>query len=341
MLAAIAPQPTVQATPKTMRAVIQPEYGSAEVLRVESVAAPSLSDDGVLVRVHASSVCKGDIFLLTGKPYILRAIGFGLLRPKQRIPGQDIAGRVVAVGRNVSTFQPGDEVYGQPGGGAFAEYVCTTADKLAPKPRNLSFEQAAAVPDSALTALQGLRDAGKLQAGQRVLINGASGGVGSFAVQIAKALGATVTAVCSTRHVDKVRSLGADLVVDYTREDFAQRAERYDVMLDLVGNRSLADCKRVLEPTGHFVASAGNPGGPILGAIPWLLGVTVANLFASQSMGTFMTRPRSQDLQFLSELIEAGKIVPLIEARHPLARAADAVRHVADGHAQGKSVITV
>ena len=211
------------------------------------------------MRVHAAAVCKGDIHLLTGKPYIIRLF-FGLRRPRKSIAGQDVAGRVEAVGRNVSGFRPGDAVYGQVGGGTFAEYVLASPDRLAPMPENLTFAEAAAVPDSATTALQGLRDVGGLEAGQRVLVNGASGGVGTFAVQIAKAMGAYVTAVCSTRHVAKVSSIGADEVVDYTQEDFTEGTQPHDVLLDMVGNRLLSDCRRVLAKKGVFVSSAGGSG---------------------------------------------------------------------------------
>lgn len=326
---------------KTMKAIVHPDYGSADVLRLEAVEGPALGDDDVLVRVHAASVCKGDVHVLTGKPYLIRAMGFGLLRPKRRVLGQNVAGRVEAVGKNVTALKAGDEVFGQVDSGGFAEYACGPADRFAPKPANLTFEQAAAVPDSGMTALQGLRDVGQLRSGQRVIINGASGGVGTFAVQIAKALGAEVTAVCSTRHVDKVRSIGADHVVDYTREDFVQRGQRYDVLLDLVGNRSLADCKRVLHPTGVYVSSAGEAGGDWIGPALWVLKVVVAGAFSSQKMAPLMTRPRREDLMALKELIEAGEVTPVIERRYALSEAAEAVRHVAQGHAQGKTVIYV
>ncbi|MFY0526563.1 NAD(P)-dependent alcohol dehydrogenase [Archangium gephyra] len=325
---------------KTMNAIVQPAYGSAEVLRFEEVERPALGDGEVLVRVHAASVCKGDVHLLTGTPYLLRLM-FGLRRPKRRIAGQDVAGTVEAVGAHVTALKPGDEVYGQVPGGAFAEYVCAPVDLFAPKPANVTFEQAASVPISGLTALQGLRDAGQLKPGQKVLINGASGGVGTFAVQIAKALGAEVTAVCSTRHVDKVRSLGADRVVDYTREDFARGSERYDVMLDLVGNRALADCRAVLAPKGVFVSSAGSPGGNWIGPIVWMLKVMVAGMAGSQKMTSLMAMPRRDDLLFLRSLIEAGKVTPVIEHRFALSETAAAMRHVAEGHAQGKTVVFV
>ncbi|MDI1442481.1 NAD(P)-dependent alcohol dehydrogenase [Polyangium sp. 6x1] len=331
--------PPVAVGKRAMHALVQPEYGSADVLRLEEVETPEMGDDDVLVRVHAASVSKGDVHLLTGKPYLVR-LGFGLRRPKYRIAGQNVAGTVEAVGRNVTTMKPGDEVYGQVTSG-FAEYVRTRADALAPKPTRLSFEQAAAMPDSGMTALQALRDAGRLQAGQRVLINGASGGVGSFAVQIAKSMGADVTAVCSTRHVDKVRSLGADEVVDYTKEDFTRQTGRFDVMLDLVGNRSLSACREVLKPTGTYVSCAGSPGGQWVGPIVWIMKVMLTGAFASQRMTSFLTKPRREDLIALSDLVEAGALWPVIERQYTLREAADAVRHVAEGHAQGKTVIIV
>lgn len=325
---------------KTMNAIVQPAYGSVEVLRFEEVERPALGDGEVLVRVHAASVCQGDVHLLTGTPYLLRLM-FGLRRPKRRIAGQDVAGTVEAVGAHVTALKPGDEVYGQVPGGAFAEYVCAPEDLFAPKPANVTFEQAASVPISGVTALQGLRDVGQLKPGQKVLINGASGGVGTFAVQIAKALGAEVTAVCSTRHADKVRSLGADRVIDYTREDFARGAERYDVMLDLVGNRSLADCRAVLAPKGIFVSSAGSPGGNWIGPIVWMLKVMLAGMAGSQKMALLMAMPKREDLLFLRSLIEAGKVTPLIERRYALRETASAMTHVAEGHSQGKTVVFV
>ncbi|EPX64954.1 zinc-containing alcohol dehydrogenase / quinone oxidoreductase [Cystobacter fuscus DSM 2262] len=325
---------------KTMNAIVQPAYGSVEVLRFEEVERPELGDGEVRVRVHAAAVCQGDVHLLTGTPYLVRLV-FGLLRPKRRIAGQEMAGTVEEVGPHVTALKPGDEVYGQVPGGAFAEYVCAPADLFAPKPANLTFEQAAAVPISGMTALQGLRDVGQLKPGQKVLINGASGGVGTFAVQIAKALGAEVTAVCSTRHVDKVRSLGADRVIDYTREDFTRGPERYDVMLDLVGNRPVSDCRAVLAPKGVFVSSAGSPGGNWIGPVVWILGVMLAGMFGSQRMTSLMARPRREDLLVLRSLIEAGKVTPVIEQRYALRETAAALSHVAEGHAQGKTVIVV
>ncbi|MDI3290145.1 NAD(P)-dependent alcohol dehydrogenase [Polyangium sp. 15x6] len=323
-----------------MHALVQPEYGSPDVMRLEEVETPTIGDDDVLVRVHAASVCKGDVHLLTGKPYLVR-LGFGLRRPKHRIAGQNVAGTVEAVGRNVTAMKPGDEVYGQVTCGGFAEYVRARESELAPKSTRLTFEQAAAMPDSGMTALQALRDAGRLRAGQRVLINGASGGVGSFAVPIAKSMGAEVTAVCSTRHVDKVRSIGADEVVDYTKEDFTRQTGRFDVMLDLVGNRSPSACKQVLKPTGTYVSSAGSPGGQWIGPIVWIMKVLLAGAFASQKMKPFLTQPRREDLIALNDLVEANALLPVIEQEYSLRDAAEAMRHVAEGHAQGKTVIVV
>ncbi|MGA9522552.1 MAG: NAD(P)-dependent alcohol dehydrogenase [Myxococcaceae bacterium] len=326
-----------RAAVESMHATVQPGYGSADILRFETVDRPKAGDDEVLVRVHAAGICKGDVHILTGKPWLLR-LAYGLRRPGQRIPGQQMAGTVEAFGRNVTGLRVGDEVYGQVTG-AFSEYVVARADVLAPKPASLSFEEAAAMPVSGMTALQGLRDVGRVQPGQAVLINGASGGVGTFAIQVAKALGAEVTAVCSTRHLEKVRSLGADRVIDYTKEDFAASDRRHDVMLDLVGNRSLTDCRRVLAPKGIFVSSAGSPGGDWIGPVVWMGKVALMNAFASQTLTSFMQKVRREDLMALNELVEAGKLKPVIERQFPLREAASALRHIAEGHAQGTTVI--
>lgn len=326
-------------TPSNMKALTVPEYGSADVMRFEDVEVPSIGAGEVLVRVRAASVSAGDVHLLTGTPYLVR-LAYGLTRPKHRIAGQNLAGVVEAVGPGVTTVKCGDEVYGQLHG-AFAEYARAREGELAPKPPSLTFEQAASMPDSAMTALQALRDAGRLQRGQRVLINGASGGVGTFAVQIAKAMGAHVTAVCSTRHVERVRSIGADEVIDYTRDDYAQHAGRFDVMLDLVGRRAPAEARALLAPKGTFIACAGAPDGMWLGPIVWMVKVMLAGMFASQRFTSFLTRPRREDLIALTELVEAGAVTPVIERTYPLREAAEAVRHLAGGHAQGKTVITV
>lgn len=318
---------------ETMRAMVLNKYGSPDDLTLEEVEMPAIGDNDVVVRVHAASVCQGDVHLMTGKPYLLRLVGFGLLRPKHHIPGQNVAGRVEAVGRNVAALRPGDDVYGEVPFGAFAEYVSAPADKMAPKPSNLTYEQAAAVPTSGMTALQALRDVANLQPGQSVLINGASGGVGAYAVQIAKALGAEVTAVCSTRHVDLLRSIGADHIIDYTKDDFAGSGQRHDVMLDLVGNRSITDCKRVLKPKGKFVSCAGSPDGNWIGPVVGMLKVMLNGAFV-------MMQSRRDDLMVLKQLIEDGKVTPVIERRYVLSEVAAALRHVATGHAQGTTVIS-
>lgn len=338
MSEAKSPQSTVDVS--TMTAVVAPQYGDGSVLRTEVVDRPNPRPDEVLVRVRAASVCQGDAHLLTGTPYLLR-LGFGLQRPKDPIIGHDLAGEVVAIGRAVTGFRPGDAVFGSVNSGAFAEYVCVSEQRLALAPTGLSLEEAAALPDSGMTALQGLRDVGELTAGQAVLVNGASGGVGTAAIQLAKALGAEVTAVCSTRHIEKMRALGADHVIDYTTDDFTASSRRYDVLLDLIGNRSLRDCRKVLAPEGVFVSSAGAPGGNWAGPIVWMGKVMLTNLFVGPKIGILLMRPRRADLEFLAGLAADGKFRPLIEKRYPLAQAATAVQHILDGHAQGKTVIVV
>ncbi|MEU2252725.1 NAD(P)-dependent alcohol dehydrogenase [Nocardia xishanensis] len=333
--------PRTAAGRDVMTAVVAPRYGNSDVLRVEDAPRPAPAENEVLVRVRAAAVASGDVHLLTGKPYLIRLMGFGVRKPKHPLIGHDFAGEVVAVGSAVTSCRIGDRVYGATNFGAFAEYVCVDAATLAPMPAGLSFEQAAAVPDSGMTALQGLRDVGGVRTGQSVLINGASGGVGSFAVQIAKALGARVTAVCSTRHVEYLRGLGADRVIDYTTADFVGSAERYDVLLDLVGNRSLADCRKVLAPEGVFVSSAGSPGGEWIGPVLWIGRVVVADLSTRRTMRPLLMKPRRADLEFLTELVESGKVRPVIEREYPLRDAAAAIAHVAEGHAQGKTVLVV
>jgi len=334
-----APAPA-EAVGRTMRAIVHPQYGTPDVLAFEEVERPIPGDEDVLVRVHAAGASVGDHHVVTGKPYLIRLSPFGgLPRPRNRVPGTAMAGRVEAVGANVTTFRPGDEVYGEAGSGAFAEYIVVPAKRIAPKPSNLSFEEAAATP-WAVTALQGLRDAGGLVAGQRVLINGASGGVGTWAVQIAKALGAEVTAVCSTRNVEMVRALGADEVVDYTKKDFVEGGARFDLMLDTVGNRSVSDCKSVLAPRGAYVACSGG-GGDWFGPLFRLAAVLLASLFTRKKLTTFVVSPNREDLLFLKELVEAGKAKPVIERRYALSDVADALRHVGEGHAQGQTVIRI
>ena len=321
-----------------MQAIVRDTYGSPDVLKLREVEKPDLTDDGVLVRVHAASVARGDWYILTGV-YVGRA-EMGLRRPKSRLIGGDFAGTVEAVGRDVTGFQPGDEVFGGRSG-ALAEYVCARARAVALKPAHLTFEEAAAVPTSALTALQGLRDRGQIQAGQKVLINGASGGVGTFAVQIAKALGAEVTAVCSTRNVDLVRSIGADHVVDYTREDFTRSDERYDLLFDNAGSRSWSECKRVLNPHATVVLVGGQMGGRFLGPLGHIIKMKLAALLGSRKAVFFVAKFGSADLAVLRELLDAGTVKPIIDRRYALSEVADAFRYMGEGHAQGKVVITV
>ncbi len=278
---------------------------------------------------------------MTGLPYLVRIMGYGLRTPKVRIRGRDVAGRVEVVGTNVTGFRLGEEVFGICDG-SFAEYVCARAAKLAPKPANLTFEQAAAVPISALTALQALRDRGKVQPGQKVLIIGAAGGVGSFAVQLAKAFGAEVTGVCSTTKVDLVRSIGADEVIDYTREDFADGTRQYDVILDTAGRRSLSQLRRALTHRGTLVIVGGEGGGHWLGGFDrQILRAPILSLFVRQTLRPFISKERSEDLVVLKELIEAGKVTPVIDRTYPLDEAPEAIRYLEAGHARGKIVITV
>lgn len=321
-----------------MKAIVQDGYGSPDVLRLEDVERPVPGAGEVLVRVHAAGVNAGDWHLLRGVPYLVRLV-FGLRRPRRRIPGMDIAGRVEAIGGDVEGLRPGDEVFGWCEG-AFAEYACLPADNLLGKPAGLSFEQAAAVGDSAFTALQAVRDRGSVGAGQRVLVSGASGGVGTFAVQIAKARGAHVTGVCSTRNLDMVREIGADEAIDYTREDFAAGDRRYDVMLDLVGDRSLSDCRRALAPRGTYVLVGVRDLGRWLG-LGRQLRVLVSAPFVRQRMRAFIAKHTKDDLVALSELVEAGKLKPVIDRRYELSEAAEALRHQGGGHGRGKTVIAV
>ena len=321
-----------------MKAIVQSRYGSPDLLRLEEIAKPVVKDDEVLVRVHAAAVNIGDWHLLRGVPYVMRLI-FGLRAPRRRTPGLDIAGQVEAIGGNVKQLRPGDEVFGWCKG-AFAEYACTAENNLLPKPTNLTLEQAAAVGDSAFTALAAVRDQGKVQPRQRVLINGASGGVGTFAVQIAKSFGANVTAVCSTRNIDLVRSIGADHVIDYTTEDFTQSAERYDVMLDLVGNRSLADCRRALTPRGTYVLVGVKDMGRWFGLDRQFKALLLSPA-VGQRMRVFVARHNKDDLAVLKELVETGKVAPVIDRHYPLSDTPDALRYQGEGHAHGKIVIVV
>ena len=324
-----------------MKAIVQDTYGSPDVLELRDIAMPVVGDDEVLVRVHAAGVDPGVWHLMSGLPYLVRIMGYGLRKPKVRIRGRDVAGRVEAVGKNVTGFHPGDEVFGICEG-SFAEYARAQVDKLAPKPAKLSFEQAATVPISGLTALQGLRDTGKVQPGQKVLIIGAAGGVGSFAVQLAKTFGAEVTGVCSTGKVDLVRSIGADHVIDYTREDFADGVQRYDLILDTAGNRSLSHLRRALAPKGTLVIVGGEGGGRWLGGFDrQILRAPMLSPFVSQTLRPLISKERRNDLVVLTELIEAGKVTPIIDGTHPLSEVPEAIRYLERGHARGKVVITV
>lgn len=323
-----------------MRAALYRRYGSPDVLELGETARPVPGDNDVLVHVHAAAVTIGDHHMVTGKPYLIRLSPYGgLPGPRNPVPGGALAGRVHAVGAKVTGFQVGDEVFGQAMAGAFAEYAVVPAGALALKPANLSMEEAATVPWAA-TALQGLRDAGQLTAGQHVLINGASGGVGTWAVQLARALGAEVTAVCSARNAELVRALGAAEVIDYAKEDFAARGARFDMMLDLVDNRPLPDCLRALKPKGVYVACGGG-GGDWLGPLPRLAGMALRSLFSSQKLKTFFSAPKHEELRFLKELVEAGKARPVIERSWALGEIAEALRHVGQGHSRGQSVVRV
>jgi len=323
-----------------MKAIVYHKYGSPDVLHLEEVEKPTPRDNEVLIKVHAASVNYSDWAFVRGKPFLVRLIGSGLLKPKNTILGKDIAGRVEAIGRNIKQFQPGDEIYGdlsECGFGAFAEYVSVPENALALKPANLSFEEAAAVPEAAVVALQGLRDKGQIQAGQMVLINGASGGIGTFAVQIAKSFGAEVTGVCSTWNVDMVRSIGADHIIDYTQEDFTKNGQRYDLIIAAAGYRSIFDYKRALSPEGIYVVT----GGSMVQIFqPMLLGPWIS-LTGNKKMVNLSNRPNQKDLVIMKELLEAGKVVPVIDRRYSLSEVAEALRYYGDGHAQGKVVITL
>jgi NADPH:quinone reductase-like Zn-dependent oxidoreductase len=325
--------------PISMKAIVQDTYGEPEaVLRLEDIAKPLVKDGEVLVRVHAASIHVGDWITVRGVPYVAR-LATGLPKPKNRVPGTDIAGTVEAVGVGVTQVRPGDEVFGWCTG-AFAEYTSAPADHFLPKPAKLTFEQAAAVGVSAITSLSLLRDQ-KLQPGQKVLINGASGGIGTFAVQIAKALGAEVTGVCSTKNVDLVRSLGADHVIDYTHEDFTKGKERYDYILDNVGNHSLSDTRRVLTPTGKLQANNGTSGGRWFGTSGTVIKTAALSKFMPQQLGPSIKFSNRKDLEALKGLIEAGKVTPIIDANHPLSSTAEAIGHVGEGHTRGTVVITI
>ncbi len=323
-----------------MKAIAQDKYGSPDVLELEEVDKPVVGDDDVLVRVHAAGVDPGVWHLMTGLPYLVRIMGFGLLKPKTSVRGMDVSGQVEAVGKDVTQFQRGDEVFGTCNG-SFAEYACAREDKLAPKPANLTFEQAAAIPISGCTALQGLRDAGKVQPGLKTLIIGAAGGVGTFAVQLAKAFGAQVTGVCSTTKADLVRSIGADAVIDYTRDDFADGVQLYDLILDTAGNRSLSHLRRALAPRGTLVIIGGEGGGRWFGGTDRQLRALMLSPFVSQKLRPLLSMERKEDLHFLKELVEAGRVTPFIDRTYPLSEVPGAIRYLEEGHARGKVVITV
>lgn len=319
-----------------MKAVVYRRFGSPDVLEYEEIDKPTPKDDEVLIRVHAASVNPFDRYLIRGEPYLVRFI-VGLSRSKVKRPGVDVSGLVEATGRKVTRFRPGDEVFGSCRG-SFAEYVCAPESALVTKPGNVTFEQAASVPVAGYTALQALRNKGHVRAGQKVLINGASGGVGTFAVQIAKSFGADVTGVCSTRNVDMVRSIGADRVIDYTNEDFTQTEQRYDVMLDMVGSRSLSDCRRALTPWGTYVLVGVSNLGRWFG-LGRQAKALLLSPFVRQRMRVFVVRHNRDDLAVLKDLVEARKVAPVIDRQYTLSKVPDALRHQGEGHAQGKIVI--
>lgn len=320
-----------------MKAVVRDRFG-VEALRIGEVPVPELVDDGVLVRVRASSVNRAEWYAVRGVPYFGRP-PMGLLRPRNPVPGGDFAGTVEAVGKDVEHVRPGDDVFGGRTG-AFAEYVCARM-AVVRKPANLSFEEAAAVPTAAITALQGLRDKAGVQPGHRVLVNGASGGVGTFALQIAKALGADVTAVCSTRNVDQSRDLGADRVIDYTRDDFTRGGERYDVIFDVAGTHPWRHVRRALTPEGVLIQVGAPTGGRVLGPLPHLVATQLAALPSRRKAAFFLAKFNRPDMEALCQLIEDGKVRPVVERTYPMTDVADALRHVGEGHARGKVVLTI
>jgi NADPH:quinone reductase-like Zn-dependent oxidoreductase len=323
-----------------MKAIVQDEYGSSDVLELKDIDKPEISDDEVLVRVHAAGVGRDVWHVMTGLPYPIRLAGYGLRAPKNPVIGSDMAGVVEAVGKNVRRFQPGDEVFGI-GKGSYAEYVRAPEDKLAPKPANLTFEQASVLAIMGSTALQALRDHGKVRPGQEVLVIGASGGVGTYAVQIAKAFGARVTGVCSTAKVEMVRSIGADHVIDYKREDFAEGDERYDVILDIGGNSSLSRLRRALTPRGTLVIVGGEGGGKWLGGTDRQIRAMMLSPFVGQKLGTFVNKENHEDMLVLKERVESGEVTPIIDRTYPLVEVPEAIRYLEEGHARGKVVISV
>jgi NADPH:quinone reductase-like Zn-dependent oxidoreductase len=324
----------------TMAAVVQDRYGDAGVLHQERIGVPEIAANEVLVRVHAAGLDRGTWHLMTGKPYLMRVAGMGFRGPKDRVPGRDLAGVVEAVGSAVTRFAVGDEVYGV-GRGSFAERAVAREDQLARKPVSLSFEQAAVVPTSAATALQALTEQGRVQAGQSVLVVGASGGVGSYAVQLAKALGAQVTGVASTAKLDLVRALGADEVLDYTRDDYADGTQRYDLILDIAGNPGLARLRRALTPEGTAVIVGGEDGGNLTGGMNRQLRAMLVSRFVGQRLVWFIAKQRASDLERLTAFIEAGQMTPSIDRTYPLDRVPEAMRHLQAGQVRGKVAITI
>jgi NADPH:quinone reductase-like Zn-dependent oxidoreductase len=323
-----------------MRAIVQDGYGSTEVLRLAEVDRPDIAPHEVLVKVGAAGMDRGTAHLMTGKPYLMRILGFGFRRPKNRVPGLDVAGTVAAVGSEVTRFAPGDEVFGV-SRGSFAEYAAAREDKLAHKPANLTFEQAAVVPISASTALQGLRDSGRIEAGQKVLIIGASGGVGTYAVQLAKAFGTEVTGVCSISKVDLVRSIGADHVIDYTREDYLDGARQYDLILDIGGNSGLSRLRRTLTPAGTLVIVGGEEGGNLIGGFDRQLRAVGLSLFVRQRLTMLVAKEDHSYLEALNPFIESGEVVPVIDKTYPLSQVSEAMGHLESGRARGKIAITI
>jgi NADPH:quinone reductase-like Zn-dependent oxidoreductase len=337
-----------------MKAIVYHHYGSPDVLKCEEIEKPSAGDNEVLIKVRAASVNPLDGGVMKGRPYIARIL-YGLRKPKDTRPGVDVAGQVEAVGRNVTLFKPGDEVFGvcisdpQASGvkvwvhhqGAFAEYVCAPESTLVLKPPNVTFEQAAAAPVAAFTALQGLRDKGQIQPGRKVLINGAAGGVGTFAVQVAKSFGTEVTGVCSTRNVEMVRSIGADHVIDYTREDFTKGGQCYDLIFDCVGNHSLSAYRHVLSPKGILIMAGELSGRGMTGIVARLVTALVLSWFVSQKLVAFLARPNKEDLTIMHDLMKAGKVKPVIDKHYSLSEVPQAIRYLEEKHARGKVVVTL
>ena len=325
-----------------MKAMTQDKYGSADVLNLREIATPGIADNDVLVRVRAAGVDPGVWHLMTGRPYLVRAMGFGLSKPKVAVRGRDVAGVVEAVGASVTRFQPGDEVYGTCESGSFAEYAAAPEGQLATKPANLTFEQAAVTPISGATALQAVRDSGRVQPGQEVLVIGAAGGVGSFSVQIAKSMGARVTGVCSTAKASVVRTLGADDVIDYTAEEITSNGRQYDVIIDTAGNRPLSLLRRALTPKGTLVLVGGeHGGGPMLGGFERQMLAPLVSVFVGQRLAGLVAKERATDLDSLTQLIEAGEVTPLLDQTYPLAQTPEAIRHIEAGHACGKVAISI